>query len=108
MNKGRLKDKGLKELIQKLSLSNPGLLVITTRQPIVELDNAGAIVTNHPLDRLSPQAGADLLEELGVTGRQQEFEKAVKSVDGHALSVTPLGHISHAGPWRGYPQAGSV
>ena len=43
------------------------------------------------LDRLSPQAGADLLEELGVTGRQKAFEKAVKSVDGHALSVTLLG-----------------
>ena len=92
VNKGKLKDKGLKELIQKLSLSNPGLLVITTRQPIVELENhSGALVTNHPLDRLSPQAGADLLEELGVTGRQQAFEKAVKSVDGHALSVTLLG-----------------
>ena len=92
VNKGRLKDKGLKELIQKLSFSNPGLLVITTRQPIVELENhSAALVTNHPLDRLSPQAGADLLEELGVTGRQKEFEKAVKSVDGHALSVTLLG-----------------
>ena len=69
VNKGRLKDKGLKELIQKLSFSNPGLLVITTRQPIVELqDDSAALVTNHPLDRLSPQAGADLLEELGVTG----------------------------------------
>ena len=82
----------MKELIQKLSLSNPGLLVITTRQPIVELqDDSAALVTNHPLDRLSPQAGADLLEELGVTGRQKEFEKAIKSVDGHALSVTLLG-----------------
>ena len=92
VNKGRLKDKGLGKLIQSLSLSNPGLLVITTRQPIVELENHNAaLVINHPLDRLSPQAGADLLEELGVTGRQQAFEKAVKSVDGHALSVTLLG-----------------
>ena len=102
VNKGKLKDKGLKELIRKLSFSNPGLLVITTRQPIVELDNAGAIVTNHPLDRLSPQAGADLLEELGVTGRQQEFEEAVKSVEGHALSVTLLGTYLTPGAWRGY------
>ena len=91
VNKGRLKDKGLKELIQKLSYSNPGLLIITTRQPITELENSGAVVTNHALDKLTPTSGADLLVELGVSGRQKHLEEAVKQVDGHALSVTLLG-----------------
>ena len=46
---------------------------------------------NHALDQLSDRAGADLLVELGVRGRQRELEAAVRELQGHALSVTLLG-----------------
>ena len=50
------------------------------------------LVVNHPLGASFPtSAGAELLVELGVRGRQRELEAAVRSVDGHALSVTLLG-----------------
>jgi hypothetical protein len=91
VNKGRFKDRGLAELIKVLSFQNPGLMVLTTRQEVPELQGLGALVTNHPLDKLSPEAGADLLVHLGVTGRRRELEAAVTTVDGHALSVTLLG-----------------
>ena len=90
-NEGRFKDKPLAELIKILADQNPGLLVITTRQEVTELDGKGALVINHPLDGLSPSAGANLLVHLGAEGRQKDLEKAVEAVDGHALSVTLLG-----------------
>jgi hypothetical protein len=48
-------------------------------------------VINHELDQLSDRAGADLLVELGVQGRQRELEAAVHELQGHALSVTLFG-----------------
>ncbi len=89
--RGKFKDKGLAELIKQLANQNPGLVILTTRQEVPELSGHGSLVTNHPLDHLSDPAGAELLVELGVRGRQRELEAAVRSVEGHALSVTLLG-----------------
>jgi hypothetical protein len=91
LNKGRFKDKGLAELIRLLADLNAGLVVLTTRQEVPELAGRGSLVINHALDELTPTAGADLLVELGVRGRQRELEAAVCEVQGHALSVTLLG-----------------
>lgn len=91
INRGKFKDKGLAELVKTLANQNPGLVVLTTRQEVPELAGCGALVINHPLDKLSDDSGAELLVELGVRGRQGELEEAVRSVDGHALSVTLLG-----------------
>ncbi len=91
VNKGRFKDKGLAELVKMLGNQNPGLVVLTTRQEVTELAGRGPLVVNHSLDQLSDTAGAELLVELGVRGRQKELEAAVRTVDGHALSVTLLG-----------------
>lgn len=91
VNKGRFKDKGLAELVRQLANQNHGLVVLTTRQEVPELAGHGALVVNHPLDKLTPPAGAELLVELGVRGRQRDLEAAVRAVDGHALSVTLLG-----------------
>ena len=91
VNKGRFKDKGLAELVKLLAGHNPGLVVLTTRQEVPELEGFGPVVINHELDQLSDHAGADLLVELGVHGRQRELEAAVHELQGHALSVTLLG-----------------
>lgn len=89
--KGRFKDKGLAELVKKLAAHNPGLVVLTTRQEVPELQGFGTVTINHELDQLSDRAGADLLVELGVHGRQRELEAVVHELQGHALSVTLLG-----------------
>ena len=91
VNKGRFKDKGLAELVKLLAGQNPGLVVLTTRQEVPELQGFGTVTINHELDQLSDHAGADLLVELGVHGRQRELEAAVHELQGHALSVTLLG-----------------
>ena len=91
VNKGRFKDKGLAELVKMLANQNAGLMVLTTRQEVPELEGHGSLVVNHPLEDLSDHAGADLLVDLGVHGRQRDLEAAVREVQGHALSVTLLG-----------------
>ncbi len=91
VNKGKFKDKGLAELVKLLAGRNPGLVVLTTRQEVPELQGFGVVTINHELDQLSDRAGADLLVDLGVRGRQRELEAAVHELQGHALSVTLLG-----------------
>ena len=88
VNKGRFKDKGLAALIKALGNVNPGLVVLTSRQEVPELEGAGPLVIHHALEKLSEKAGADLLVELGVTGRQKDLEAAVHELEGHAMSVT--------------------
>ncbi len=90
-NKGRFKDKGLATLIKALGNQNPGLLVLTSRQEVTELEGSGKLVVHHALEQLSDKAGADLLVELGVRGRPRELQSAVHDLGGHALSVTLLG-----------------
>ena len=91
VNKGRFKDKGLATLIRTLANANPGLVVLTSRQEVPELEGAGDLVVHWPLEKLAPSAGADLLVDLGAKGRQRDLEAAVEELEGHALSVTLLG-----------------
>ena len=91
INKGRFKDKGLAGLVKLLANQNAGLMVLTTRQEVPELEGHGSLVVNHALEDLSDHAGADLLVDLGVHGRQRDLEAAVRELQGHALSVTLLG-----------------
>ena len=92
VNKGRLKDKGLQRLIQDLALGHPGLVVITSRQHLPELENRSEpAVRSRALDSLSPRAGAHLLRHLGCWGAKDDMQTAVEEVQGHALSVTLLG-----------------
>jgi tetratricopeptide (TPR) repeat protein len=64
---GRLRDPALATLLRELALQNPGLCVITTRYDVDDLKTFGPpLVAPLPLDHLSPEAGAQLLESLGV------------------------------------------
>lgn len=92
VNEGRLKDRGLQALVTSLARENPGLMVITSRQELPELEQAKRpTVINHALNHLDERAGAELLKHLGVVGREKSLMAAVKEVGGHALSVSLLG-----------------
>jgi len=101
---GELKDVGLVTLLKGLSANSHGLCVVTTRYSIPDL--RAYWQTNAPeitLARLSNSAGVSLLRSLGVKGLQQEFEKLVEDVKGHALSLNLLGSYlrdAHAGDIR--------
>ncbi|MEQ1812499.1 MAG: hypothetical protein ABL889_21395, partial [Terricaulis sp.] len=90
VNLGRLKDKGLAALLTELARANPGLVVVTSRQPLPETEKI-ARVRNHALEELSPPAGASLLKRLGCWGAAKDLEAASREADGHALTLTALG-----------------
>jgi tetratricopeptide (TPR) repeat protein len=95
---GELTDVALKELfrrIHKYGLGEAGdknLVIMTTRQPVVELDNWNGY---EPIDLnvLSNQAGAALLQSLNVKGKPEDLEAASKDMGGHALGLILMGQL---------------
>ncbi len=91
-DEGRVKDTSVQALLRELSISNPGLCVISTRLPVADLEEfEGSTVDRIDLDRLSPQAGTQLLRALNVTGDDEELESASREFSGHSLALTLLG-----------------
>ena len=99
---GRLKDPALVSLLRELAYHNPGLCIISTRIIVEDLmdfssDAADpedtATVLSHDLNILSPESGAQLLENLGVQGFTGELEQAARDFQGNALALTLLGRF---------------
>ncbi len=89
--KSPLVAEGIKSTV--LGSAGGGLCVITTRQSVADLvSRRGYAVKEILLEHLSEAAGVELLRYLGVTtGSVQDFRKAVKEYNGHALALTLLG-----------------
>jgi len=68
------------------------LVIIATRQPVVELDKWDGYV---PIDLqvLSDQDGAHLLQSLNVKGSQADLEAASHDMGGHALGLVLMGRL---------------
>ena len=108
---GQLKDQALEALLKRLVQDNRGLCIVTTREPLIDLDawmdktlvylgESEQPEDKHPrLCRLSTEAGAQLLFRAGVrkAGNAQikaddkELEDAAREIDGHALTLQLLG-----------------
>ncbi len=89
---GRLRDPSLQALLRELAGFNMGLCVITTRMAVADLsDHAGSSALRRDLEQLSSDAGAKLLQALGVTGHELELRSASDEFSGHCLALTLLG-----------------
>ena len=89
---GRLKDPALAALIKSLARSNPGLLVISTREAVddvASLEDASA--PRLDLGTLRDDDGAALLDLLGVIGTLKERRATSATYQGHALALSLLG-----------------
>lgn len=90
---GQFKDPGLKTLLKELSTGHPGLCVITTREKVTDISHkTGYTVKEILLEQLTPDAGLQLLENLGIRGLKKEILAAVREYKGHALALTLLGN----------------
>lgn len=89
---GELKDDAMATLLKSLAANSKGLCLITTRHSIPDLkayrSNSAPEVD---LKRLSKEAGAHLLQTLGVVGTQKEREELSEDAKGHALTLTLIG-----------------
>ncbi|HSL83446.1 MAG TPA: hypothetical protein VLF66_11765, partial [Thermoanaerobaculia bacterium] len=101
---GKLQDQGVAALLRGLANRNPGLCVVTTRVPVVDLAAfEGKTVLQKDLEDLSTEAGVALLEHLGVQGLRAELEALAEEVRGHALTLDILGRYlkgAHGGDVR--------
>jgi serine/threonine protein kinase/tetratricopeptide (TPR) repeat protein len=89
---GRLRDPSLQALVRELAAFNKGLCVITTRTPVADIaDHEGTSALRRDLEQLSSDAGAKLLQALGVNGHEEELRSASDEFRGHCLALTLLG-----------------
>lgn len=87
--KGALKDKGLISLCKQLAADNNGLLLISSRQPVMELEGKPHLLP-HKLKPLDAAAGIALFRAAGIIGTDTELTATVEAYNGHALSLSLL------------------
>jgi tetratricopeptide (TPR) repeat protein len=88
---GQLKDDGLRALLKGLAQSGKGLCLLTTRCRIKDIEAYATAAPQRDLAPLSEEAGARLLDTLGVKGTKRERERLAADVRGHALTLTIIG-----------------
>ena len=89
---GRLREPGLQALLRELAAFNTGLCVVTTRMPVADIaDHERTSALRRELEQLSSDAGAKLLQSLGVNGHEAELRSASDEFSGHSLALTLLG-----------------
>ena len=89
---GRLREPSIQALLRELAAFNTGLCVITTRMAVADItDHEGTSALRRELEQLSGDAGAKLLQALGVTGPEAELRAASDDFQGHCLALTLLG-----------------
>ncbi len=101
---GELKDEALAALLQGLAMDNPGLCIVTSREPLKNLDTFHAsTVQERRLDKLTREAAIVLLRHLKIIGTDDELEAAWRDAGGHALTLSLLGRFladAHGGDIR--------
>src|SRR6202008_1585981 len=89
---GRLREPSLQALLRELAAFNTGLCVITTRVPVADIaDHERTSAVRRDLEQLSSDAGAKLLQALGVKGHEEELRSASDEFSGHCRALTLLG-----------------
>ena len=95
VDKGSIRDPGLRTLLEELAKENTGLCVVTTREELSDLHEFGAPQVLHEnLDQVSTLAGRALLRVQRVKGEDKAIEDAVEDLGRHALAVSLLGSCS--------------
>lgn len=90
---GRLRDEGVKALLRELAAHAKGLCVVSTRQPVDELQGfIDRTVLRVDLDQLGEVDGANLLQKHGVQGKDTERREVARAVRSHALTLALLGN----------------
>lgn len=97
-DEGTIKDKALASLLRDLSLDNPGLVLITSRTKLADLEVfEGESVHTIALGPFSESEGTALLRSLHVHGPDAELAAAVCDFKGHPLALTLLGNLLREG-----------
>jgi hypothetical protein len=95
---GQLKDQGLRALLRRFAAAAPqsghSLIVLTSRLAVADIQrfrNGAAPVID--VERLSDEAGAELLRDNDVWGIDKELRAASREFGGHPLALTLLASL---------------
>ena len=87
-----MREPSLQALLREVAAFNTGLCVITTRTPVTDIaDYERTSALRRDLEQLSNDAGARLLQALGVKGDEETLRSASDELSGHGLALTLLG-----------------
>ncbi len=95
---GQLKDQGLRALLRRIAAAPPradhSLIVLTSRLAVADLQRfkSGAAPVID-VERLSDEAGAELLRDNDVWGVDKELRQASRDFGGHPLALTLLASL---------------
>ena len=92
MMRGKLRDTGIKALLQQLAIKNQGLCLITTREDLDKEFCQQDTVINFSLENLSESDSIQLLRTKNIQGLDQELIQAAQDYNHHAFSLTLLGN----------------
>jgi tetratricopeptide (TPR) repeat protein len=95
---GQLKDQGLRALMRRFATAPPladhSLIVLTSRVAVADIqrfkDGAAPVID---VERLSDEAGAELLRDNDVWGIDAELRAAASEFGGHPLALTLLASL---------------
>ena len=95
---GQLKDQGLRALLRRFAAAPPkadhSLIVLTSRVAVADIrrfkDDAAPVID---VERLSDEAGAELLRDNYVWGIDKELRAASREFGGHPLALTLLASL---------------
>jgi len=94
VDRGSIRDPGLRTLVESLARDNRGLCVVTTRERLSDLaDYEAPAVLHRDLEQVSTLSGRALLRVERVRGEDAALEAAVEDVGGHALAVSLLARL---------------
>jgi tetratricopeptide (TPR) repeat protein len=99
--KGKIKDPGLSTLVAELARRNNGLCVITTREPVPEIERCAGSCRQINLEQISEEAGAALLKIRRVNGSDDELQRLSREFGKHALAINLLAEYLRLFPGHG-------
>nr|MDQ2694770.1 toll/interleukin-1 receptor domain-containing protein [Pseudomonadota bacterium] len=106
-DRGRIRDPALATLVTGLARRNPGLCVITSREPVTDLADFPDAVRQVDLEQIPLAAGRALLRVNGIRGSDAELEDLVRAFGRHALTLRLLAaYLNDAGQNRAAVAAG--
>ncbi|NOS99624.1 MAG: hypothetical protein HOP29_03255, partial [Phycisphaerales bacterium] len=102
---GEIKEPAVAALLRGLARNNAGLCVVTTREPVTDLESFAAAAPQVDLEQLTEEAGSALLKRLlepeggrgvyRVESSDAERRTISREVKGHALTLQLLGSYIH-------------
>lgn len=96
-NKGRFRDQAVGDFLRDIArhgLSKGGLILLTSRQKIVELEEwKQGLYREIQVAPLARNEGLELLREIGVHGSDEEICAASEEMGGHPLALVLLGNM---------------